>query len=407
MNIRYRNDLYGNYMLVEIPEKEDTSQYPYKMLLKNRIYGVLSYKERMEDGKSYLYVDISQKRSLLQEYREKEMQLEDMTLLFQEIIRILEEIKVYLLHENMVNLNPEYIFWDREEQRLYLLILPWISEQKTCNKLAEFFLEKINHKDENGVNAAYNFYRQQSQPQFSLFQFVSILEKESILKRQRRKEKEEKIEIPVNIKEEYERKNKDPETDFECNEKTEHKQNERKVHTWSIKISILILSFVFLGLSIIPIISAPLKLSCLSLAVLLLLLFFISLLKTEKESDKVSLPIQEIEIDMQETVFFNANESEDVLKLEWKERGRRKQYSLKELPCTVGKIKEEVSLVISDISVSRVHCKFIEKDHKICIMDLNSTNGTYLNGLPVKNGEIQEIEKNDEILIGKVKISVV
>ena len=40
-------------------------------------------------------------------------------------------------------------------------------------------------------------------------------------------------------------------------------------------------------------------------------------------------------------------------------------------------------------------------------MDLNSTNGTYLNGLPVKNGEIQEIEKNDEILIGKVKVLVV
>ena len=40
-------------------------------------------------------------------------------------------------------------------------------------------------------------------------------------------------------------------------------------------------------------------------------------------------------------------------------------------------------------------------------MDLNSTNGTSLNGLPIINGEIQEIEKNDEILIGKVIVSVV
>ena len=29
------------------------------------------------------------------------------------------------------------------------------------------------------------------------------------------------------------------------------------------------------------------------------------------------------------------------------------------------------------------------------------------NGLPVKNGEIQEIEKNDKILIGKVEVNVV
>ena len=40
-------------------------------------------------------------------------------------------------------------------------------------------------------------------------------------------------------------------------------------------------------------------------------------------------------------------------------------------------------------------------------MDLNSTNGTFLNGMPLGNGEMIEIEKNDEILIGKVKVLVV
>ena len=114
-----------------------------------------------------------------------------------------------------------------------------------------------------------------------------------------------------------------------------------------------------------------------------------------------------MEIDVGETIFFDTYKSDENLKLQWKERGRKKQFILKEFPCTVGKMKEEVSLVISDISVSRVHCKFIKKDNKICIMDLNSTNGTFLNGLPLKNGEIQEIEKNDEILIGKVTVDVV
>ena len=78
MKVRYRNDLYGNYMQIEIPENTDTNLYPFKMLMKNKISGVLSCKERMEDGKAYLYVDIEGKRSLLQEYQEKEWQLEDM-----------------------------------------------------------------------------------------------------------------------------------------------------------------------------------------------------------------------------------------------------------------------------------------------------------------------------------------
>jgi pSer/pThr/pTyr-binding forkhead associated (FHA) protein len=40
-------------------------------------------------------------------------------------------------------------------------------------------------------------------------------------------------------------------------------------------------------------------------------------------------------------------------------------------------------------------------------MDMNSTNGTWLNGMRLKQGEIIEIEKNDEILIGKVRVIVV
>ena len=167
MKVRYRNDLYGNYMLIEIPENIDTSLYPFKMLMKNKISGVLSCQERMEDGNAYLYVDISQKRNLLQEYQDKEWQLEDMVSFFQEMTCILEEIRSYLLHENMVIMNPEYIFRDLETNNLYVLIVPWLWEDKTLHKLAEFFLEKINYRDENGVNAAYLFYRQQSQPHFS------------------------------------------------------------------------------------------------------------------------------------------------------------------------------------------------------------------------------------------------
>ena len=88
MKVKYRNDLYGNYMLIEIPETVDSNEYTFKMLKRNKITGVLSCKERMEDGKSYLYVDISNKKNLLQEYEDKEMQLEDMISFFQKLIQI-------------------------------------------------------------------------------------------------------------------------------------------------------------------------------------------------------------------------------------------------------------------------------------------------------------------------------
>lgn len=389
-------------MLIEIPENTDTSLYPFKMLMKNKISGVLSCQERMEDGNAYLYVDISQKRNLLQEYQDKEWQLEDMVGFFQEITCILEEIRSYLLHESMVIMNPEYIFRDLETNNLYVLIVPWLREEKTLHKLAEFFLEKINHRDENGVNAAYLFYRQQSQPHFSMHQFISILEKESILKRQKSKNMGQ---IPAKEIREYE------ETDRVTNvisgvQKDEEKTFDEKIVRKNIGKVSIVLFLVFGGLSFLPVTSGVLKISCMAMAILFLIVSLLSFGRGHHQMPKEE-PAQETEVDIRETVFFHPDENEEYFKLQWKERGRKKQFVLKEFPCTVGKLKEEVSLVIGDNSVSRVHCRFIEKEGKVYLMDLNSTNGTFLNGLPIKSGEIQEIEKNDEILVGKVEVNVV
>ena len=145
-------------------------------------------------------------------------------------------------------------------------------------------------------------------------------------------------------------------------------------------------------------------------SVLFAILFFVCLfLKKEKrqvENEKMQLENQE-QWEVGETIFFESDEQKEIWKLQWKERGRNKQVALENFPCKVGKIKEEVSIVINDISVSRVHCQFVKKENRIAVMDLNSTNGTSLNGMPLENGEMIEIEKNDEILIGKVKVLVV
>ena len=413
MNIRYRNDLYGNYMLIEIPDKEDENSYCFKMLDKNKISGVLSGKERKENGRGYWYVDISKKKSLAQEYQEKEMMLEDMIDIFQQLIPILEELKNYLLNETKAVLEPEYIFRDSEEQKLYILFLPWEREEKSLQKLAEFFLEKINHKDENGVNAAYMFYRQQSQKHFLLHHFLPILEKESILKRQKESdsngwsEEDSKTQF---LKEKYEI-GMEKAIAEEGERREQRMENEEKKKTNYI---VLFLAFVCLVIGFLPMMSSMIRISFLAFAVLLSVVFIMFTLKKNKDKDKEIVsetnefsPIPKMDIGMQETVFFDSFENEECLKLQWKERGRRKQFVLKEFPCVVGKIKEDVTLCISDLSVSRIHCRFVKRENKICIMDLNSTNGTFLNGLQVKNGEVLEIEKNDEILIGKVKINVV
>ena len=73
--------------------------------------------------------------------------------------------------------------------------------------------------------------------------------------------------------------------------------------------------------------------------------------------------------------------------------------------------KEEVSagklpsndIEISDNTVSRKHCKFVKVGDKYKIIDLNSTNGTFVNGVKVKEKIIND---GDNITIGRTILKV-
>ena len=76
-------------------------------------------------------------------------------------------------------------------------------------------------------------------------------------------------------------------------------------------------------------------------------------------------------------------------------------YRLEKLPLIIGKKQGEVDLLLTDRSVSRIHAKFLEKEGKVYVEDLNSTNGTYKNGLRLQPYEKRPLETGDELCFGK------
>lgn len=381
MEIRYKTDLYASYMQVNIPLQIDRKQYAFQMLEENSIRGILPARERLEEGKAYFYLDITGKISLQQEYKDREMELEDMTTILNQVVSLLEELRNYLLPDKFVLAEPEFLYWDTENNSLWAALLPWErTEHQGLRKLAEFFLEKMSPRDENGINAAYLFYKQQSQTNFSLYQFLPIIERENILKRQKKKDMERYqpedspsiLDVEALKQEDgkgYKADEEIPSIGFSRKKKTEKKKKRR---------------------------------------------FFFGLFsRKEKTASAFDLRINEDEKkdfseelwEYPETIFFESEAEE--WRLQWKERGKLRSAVLKDMPVTVGKIRGEVSVVMEDSSVSRIHCRFIEYNGEIAIMDMNSTNGTSLNGMKLRPGEIMGIAKNDEILIGKVRALVV
>lgn len=269
MQVRYQTDLYAGHLLVPIDHNIDCNKYSYKMLERNRIKGVLSCKKRTEDGKDCLCFDITGKKNLYQEYKDRELKFLEMTELFQHLVAILEAVREYLLTEKMALLEPEFIYRDVETRELFITILPWErNEDYPFRKLAEFFLEKIDLQDKNGISAAYHFYRSQTYPGFFLCQFLPILEKESILSRQNEKgeEKEESKKEEIT----YGREIRERQREFKVLEEEEDSGiEEKESRLWIYSI---LFAFLLLGLSFLSLLDKNQRLACIGLSVTLFLL---------------------------------------------------------------------------------------------------------------------------------------
>ena len=70
--------------------------------------------------------------------------------------------------------------------------------------------------------------------------------------------------------------------------------------------------------------------------------------------------------------------------------------------CTIGKKRGEAELVLEDLSISRLHARIVKEKDGYYLEDMNSTNGTFKNGLQLQPYEKRKLEEGDEITLGKV-----
>lgn len=102
-----------------------------------------------------------------------------------------------------------------------------------------------------------------------------------------------------------------------------------------------------------------------------------------------------------DTVFFDSAKTAEY-KLYALDKKNKKHIELTKFPFTVGKMAGCVDCVLADDSVSRIHARFEKVGDAIQLTDMNSTNGTYRNGLRMQPQETVEIEPGDEIRFGNL-----
>lgn len=78
------------------------------------------------------------------------------------------------------------------------------------------------------------------------------------------------------------------------------------------------------------------------------------------------------------------------------------EVPVQKFPFILGKMPDASDWVIRGEGVSRMHAEFSRDGNQYYVKDLNSTNGTFLNGTRLEANETRELNIGDEVCIGRI-----
>lgn len=459
----YKRELSHSYLVIDGLTEVELGKYQCQMILRNRIPGLLSCSERFLEGGACLYYDISSRQSLGRLYESTQIGYAGIRGIVDNLAQVQDTITEYLLEENRLVLEPEYIYMDLETEQLLFLYDPLGTIQERWGSIylpvAEFLLEHVDHREEQAVTAAYQFYKMSKVESFTIESFRTILEKgrgipkgetvyavaedwgsnyfheeEGIYEywgtQGRAAEGQDKWLDRSDDNNRTEEENPGLEDGDEIGKEGAGRKE------WRIRyMAGLIGSFVifFILCAAIwylqPTESERICLFGLLAADGMLALWFLWKVvfarepgrmpeeRTEREENtevgrNKSLSMEEENVDglSGPTVFLGTmgrgGETDGRGRprlVDMQEGGQ--EYSLDRLPVMVGKMRSRVQLLLPDASVSRIHARFVEKGGRTALIDLNSTNGTYVNGIRVEQEETVILEDGDAVTFGNIELT--
>lgn len=195
LKTEYKRDMKNNYMLISFEDesdiKPDTKQYEFKMLENNYIAGLMKLKLCKEGEKEVFYYDITSKRSLSDIYKDKGIGMEDIKKIIFGIIKTISNMERFLLESKGLLLNIDYIYTDPKSLDPVFCYLP-CAKEISDNKLSYMFeqlLSRFDQNDREGFEQVYRLYQESCKDSCVLNDLVNIMniynkntEKATILK---------------------------------------------------------------------------------------------------------------------------------------------------------------------------------------------------------------------------------
>ena len=378
----YIRNLNCNYVRMMLEEKPKESRYQYCILNRGGIRFLLPCSLRYIDGEAYLYYDISSTQNIAQLFAGRTLGREWMRDFLWGMERMQQELSRFLLEGRNVVWAPGQIYQDLEKKNFYFMYVPYCQKDPGFKLLLEFWVEHIDYEDEALVEFVYGLHEQYTTAgdaclNRQIFEDFKEVEKKE---KQRRKapleERTAESESVTGLETLPDR------SGFQSTgEAPEMGDGDRKKGFLS-----------FLG-------SRRKKQDSVSYQEILRQQVGMQTLGAVSEESSYGRDRElESEEEYGRTMYLEDQRQEQVRGL-YRDNGEL-AVEIDRLPFVIGKKKEEVDYALEDRSVSRIHARILEKDGILYLEDLNSTNGTYKNGLRMQPYEKRRLERDDELRFG-------
>ena len=447
MRAEYKRDMNHNYLILYGEDEINTDSYQVRMLVGNVIPSLLKCRIQGMDGRFLVYFDITSKQALSVLYEEKKMGVEDLRLIFGGFVKAMEDAAEYLMNPGQFIISPEYIYTDIEKQEIYFCMMPGYEKdiKEQFQFLTEYILPKIDHQDQDAVILGYGVYKRAMEDSFHLEHI-----KEELYKTQGQQgtttTKAEQMKTESEQRQESEDFNLEEEGFWENEEiNQEFVRDGEKSKRLSLpqKTGVIVLAAILLcGIAAItlmgylPYLETGTILGIIIVLVACVMLFvYVSKIKKkpgalrqgrEEERDKpkgitgkvptdqtdqsqntiksvvksTNKPVaksSQLHVDYGETVVLSAGAVSGPASLVSKEPGELATIYINEDLTVIGKLETACDAVISLPTVSRIHAKIRKKEDAYYLTDMNSRNGTAVNGRLLLPDEEYRLEPEDEV----------
>ena len=199
MQIDYKRDLNHTYVILQEEKEPDTASYQIRMLLTNAIPGLLDCRIGKMDDKTLFYYEVTSRQSLQSVFEQRSIGAEALRKLFEQLLDLLDELGQYLLTPDGLVLQPELVFADANLETFSFCYLPGKLRTAGCfqqqvRELMEYLLPKLDHQEQDAVVLGYGLYREIASEIFSIETIQALLYqtgKENKTEQERKEQPEE------------------------------------------------------------------------------------------------------------------------------------------------------------------------------------------------------------------------